>query len=166
MKCIHPVWVLVLCVAAVGIALWTLPPLFPISHPVKRGNRLDRLANIDHIRQILREYDQEMGSRPNRLSDLVPNFIHSNRLEIFWEPSATINSLPDQGKMKTLQGIDTNSVYIYSRIGRGSRRIILFERPGIWRTGLDRWMDSSVYAVDEDFNLFLCPTQSLNVSEF
>src|SRR5262249_29003754 len=98
-----------------------------------RPPRFTSYSNLHAVGLALRNYTNDHGQLPQRLSDLVPDYIPQDRMDTFYIANKYVQrrSKPSDWASNRFQ-IDRLSSYRY--IGTNSpNEIIAFEKPGLWK---------------------------------
>jgi hypothetical protein len=94
-----------------------------------------RIASCSHLSEVgaaIRDYQDEHGEFPARLSDLVPLYISSNQMVIFYETNGVARQqyIPSDWRVNPAR-IDEYSSYVYLGTN-GASGILAFERTNLW----------------------------------
>lgn len=101
---------------------------------VSTGPRITSTAHLHTIGVALRDYKDEHGRLPERFSDLVPDYITSSNMAIFY----ITNELTKQQGVPSNWNVDSavideHSSYVY--LGTNDMHgIIAFEKTNLWKT--------------------------------
>jgi len=148
------------------LAIWMLHP-WSISRPIHLGaQRAARLGNLVELRGALIDFRNDHGRFPSNLSALVPQYIPATNLEIFFGPSIATNGLCliPRGTKQSPESIDQFGNYLYFGEEADMAGFVVVERAGVWKTGADRELDGSRYAVDSDLTVAMIPATNLQSS--
>ena len=130
----------------------------------KGGPRIQSVVNLQKIGLALRDYrDDHAGKLPEKLSDLVPQYVAKTNLAIFYAPAQraeTSRSLPDGWKSNP-KLVDMESSYAYLGAGGVTNGVISFERPGLWEANPNSWMDQHLAVLFDDYRVELTPLATL-----
>jgi len=150
---------ILLVVAAVGVFFY-----FNNSYAKgKGGPRIQSVANLQKIGLALRDYRNEHAERlPEKLSHLIPQYVAKTNLTIFYAPpqhAKTPRSLPD-GWSTNPRLVDTHSSYAY--LGADATNgVLVFEKPKLWETNTNSWMDQRLAVLFDDYRVELTPLPKL-----
>jgi len=158
-------FVLGMAIAGTLCILWVFLS-FPVSRPIKPGLRTLRVNNVVNIRNVLRDYYETNNSFPETLSGLFRQLSANTNLDLFFSPKGATNGtwFVSQSALTNHEMVDTYGYYVYVGSTASKSGIILYERPGIWITGADNWLDKGLFVIDKDFNVFYLPTSSVERS--
>lgn len=144
-----------LCLA---IAVFLRTTSVPISR-TKGGPRTESVAHLATIGVAIRDYTADHGTRPQKLSDLVPGYIQFNQIGIFYVKSERVRDLsvpPDWASNPSK--IDQHSSYVYLGTNTGSN-ILAFEKLDLWKSSADRAFEVAV--LFSDFHVQFVPISEL-----
>ena len=108
--------------------------LFGSRHAKGLGYR--RVVNIVHIRTALMQYKEQNGHYPNQLSDLIPQYINPNNIEILYGPIMGINKDWFEKRKSFINSenhFDKNFPYLYFGDDGVNKGMILCEKPDMWQ---------------------------------
>ncbi len=126
---------------------------------VKQGPRITSYAHLHDIGIALRDYRDENGLLPTRLSDLVPQYIPTGQVAIFYETNTAVRQqpLPPDWKINPAR-IDEFSSYTYLATN-SARGILAFEKTSIWVPSVSD--GSKVAVLFSDFHVQLISSGEL-----
>jgi hypothetical protein len=97
------------------------------------GPRITSVGNLHQVGITIRNYKDQQGKLPSHLSDLVPGYIPTNHIAIFYVTNNFVQQkvLPSDWKENPTQ-IDRYSSYVYLGTN-GVRGIIAYEKTNLWK---------------------------------
>jgi hypothetical protein len=117
-------WVAAVVVVILFAAYLLLHPRTTARDPLSQ-----RIRNLNRIGNALNHYvEDHNGAWPDRLSQLVPEYVHSSNVNWFFWPnrnSHTITSLPFEARARM---IDQEGAYVYLGTNGFNQNMVLFER--------------------------------------
>lgn len=134
--------------------LWFFAAL-PVSRPIKEGLRTERLNNVVRIRNLMRSYVEASGTIPLKLSDLFTKDVSTSNIALFFGPHKATNGTwrVSANALTNFTTIEAAGYYVYLGTSNAQSDLLLYERPGIWTTGVDTSLDGGVFAIDKSFNV-------------
>jgi hypothetical protein len=135
-RLVRVAWLILASAFLLGCDSWSSPP------------RISSYSNLHRIGVALRDYRDDHGMLPQHLSDLVPQYISTNQLGIFYTTNAFARPgpiPPDWASNPTR--IDQFSSYVY--LGTNSQcDVVAFERTNLWITTTAHSNEVAVLFVD------------------
>lgn len=126
----------------------TLLIMFGCGSRTVQGPRITSKANLHRIGTAIRDYADDHGSRPQKLSDLVPRYIPLDQIGMFYVTNndAQNPSVPTDWASNSSR-IGRFSSYVY--LGTNSvKDILAFERPNLWKPSAAHSLEVSVLFSD------------------
>lgn len=107
------------------------------STPRASGLVYSRIVNLSVIQKAVFNYQFDHDHWPLTLSELVPDYISTNNINIFYGPTVSVNKewlakLPNN--RTDTKTIDECSAYLYFGTNYLNRGVLASEKPGIWKT--------------------------------
>ena len=120
------------------------------------GPRIDSMANLQKIGLALRDYHSEHnGNFPDRFSDLIPRYISSTNLSIFFVTPHRKNktSTLSEKLASNPQLVDVHSSYVYLGTLDIEGGILAVEKPNLWESNNESWMSGRCAALFDDYHV-------------
>jgi hypothetical protein len=117
--------------AGLAVALYIV--LTDVGPRVSHGPRIKSWGNLSKIGLAIRDYAKANGSPPGRLSDLVPGYVTSNQIGIFYVTNFSANEVPIPADWPSnALRIDDWGAYFY--LGTNTQSgVLAFERTNLWK---------------------------------
>lgn len=113
------------------------------SHVSENSMASARLHNILTLRNSLRQYQSDWDCLPQKLSDLVPNYIKLDHATVLFGPTSSVGCAKAQFRLvpRTIDAVTTADLQgPYCYLGSDARNsILLFEKPTAWREYPKQW---------------------------
>jgi hypothetical protein len=127
-----------------------------------RAEHGPRITSYDHLYEVglaIRDYKHQHGALPPRLSDLVPAYIPTNQIAIFYvtNKSTQRQALPQDWKENPAQ-IDQCSSYVYLGTN-GVAGIVAYEKTNLWKSNAT--YPGKVAVLFSDFHVQYVPITEL-----
>lgn len=143
----------------VAVIVGVLQQVFPRSR-IYHGPRIMSYTHLHEIGIALRDYKLQYGHLPAELSNLVPEFIPTNQLAIFYVPNQYARQeihLPDWDTNPLR--VDEFSAYVY--LGTNdNRNILAFEKTNLWKSSVS--YPDKVAALFSDFHVEYVPIEKIS----
>jgi hypothetical protein len=142
------------------ILLLFFASILPVSRPSKRGAQMASWNEMKAIAQALDQYQQDhMGTLPHHFSELVPEYISSPAAFFMQSKYNTRTCVIPTNLDSHPELIDLFSPYSF--IALPNKRILVWERPGMWT---DNTMSYFLFPDDTHFSDFFLAFRSDNVT--
>jgi hypothetical protein len=118
---------------------------------IAQGPRITSYSHLYQIGLAIRDFRDRRGALPSHLSELVPDFISSNQMAVFYVPEKFTEQriVPSDWESNPSQ-IGQYSAYTYLGTN-GQNGIIAFERTNLWETTVDN--PDKVAVLFDDFHV-------------
>ena len=139
---------LLFVVVAVCSVAFMAVEFLPLRSRISHGPRITSMENLYTIGLARLHYQSDQGCFPARLSDLVPRYIFTNQLEIFYVPAQfTQHLIIPVGCKTNAKAIDEYSAYVYLGTN-GAHDVVAFERTNLWTSTVERPDEVAVLFTD------------------
>ncbi len=123
------------------------------------GPRFISFGSLANIGMAIRDYANDHGTLPQKLSDLVPRYITADQIGIFYVRNEYVkNSLLPSDWAFNPNRIDEFSSYVYLG-SNGVHDILAFERADLWKTNAPH--SGELAALFKDFHVEDVPKEKL-----
>ena len=141
------------------ILMLVIAYLLIVGYGYEKHPRFTSTSHLYKIGLAIRGYGHDYGIVPERLSDLLPHYISTNDLEVFYVTSTSARQEEKPADWRTNpRRVDQFASYVY--LGRSNvHEVLAFEKPGLWKSTVDH--SSDVAVLFTDYNVHDVPLKKL-----
>jgi hypothetical protein len=128
---------------------YVFPP--PVSYVLPESLQSMRMSQINEISVALRTYETDHGKLPEKLSQLVPDYVSTDKAWVFFPPVWNKPRENDIDKLRTR--IDTGCIYAYGDKRLLSKSILAYELSGTWNDHSGKWYKGYRMVLYSDYSM-------------